>query len=70
METRAIDPARMGRRIAEVQDKLDGMGRARLEVEEALHTRRLEPIDPGTILDYVRDLKEFLEDSNIFEHGS
>jgi len=29
--------------------------------------RRLEPIDPRTVLGYVKDLKEFLEESNIFE---
>ncbi|MFQ6122130.1 MAG: recombinase family protein [Dehalococcoidales bacterium] len=67
VETRAIDPVRMGRRIAEVQDKIEDMRMAKLEVEEALQTRRLEPIDPKIVLDYVRDLKEFLVDSNIFE---
>ena len=43
------------------------MQKVRLEIEEALQTRRLEPIDPKTVLDYVKDLKEFLEDSNMFE---
>ncbi len=43
------------------------MQKVRLEIEEALQTRRLEPIDPQTVLDYVKDLKEFLEDSNMFE---
>lgn len=51
----------------DLQDKIEEMRRARLEIEEALQTRRLEPIDPRMVLDYVRDLKEFLEESNIFE---
>jgi site-specific DNA recombinase len=67
IETRAIEPVRMAKRITEVQDKIEEMRKVRLEIEEALQTRRLEPIDPQTVLDYVKDLKEFLEDSNIFE---
>jgi DNA invertase Pin-like site-specific DNA recombinase len=67
VETRAIEPARMANRITEVQDKIDEMKRLRFEVEEALRTRRLEPIDPETVLEYVKDLKEFLEESSIFE---
>jgi len=67
VETRAIDPARMGNRIAEVQDKIEELRRAKLEIEQALHTRRLEPIEPRIVLDYVKDLKEFLDESNIFE---
>jgi site-specific DNA recombinase len=27
----------------------------------------LEPIDPKTVLDYIKDLKEFLEESKVFE---
>ena len=38
-----------------------------MEIEEALQTRCLESIDPKTVLEYIKDLKEFLEDSNIFE---
>ena len=67
VETRAIDPVRMGNRIAEVQDKIEELRRAKFEIEEALHTRRLEPIEPRIVLDYVKDLKEFLDESNIFE---
>ena len=67
VETRAIDPARMGNRIAGVQDKIEELRRAKLEIEQALHTRRLEPIEPRIVLDYVKDLKEFLDESNIFE---
>ncbi|MCL0091356.1 recombinase family protein [Dehalococcoidales bacterium] len=67
IETRAIEPVRMAKRITEVQDKIEEMRKIRLEIEEALQTRRLEPIDPQTVLDYVKDLKEFLEESNIFE---
>ncbi|MAE11285.1 MAG: hypothetical protein CL876_05165 [Dehalococcoidales bacterium] len=32
-----------------------------------MHTHRLEPIEPRIVLDYVKDLKEFLDESNIFE---
>jgi site-specific DNA recombinase len=67
VETRTIDPARMGNRIAEVQDKIEELRRSELEIEEALHTRRLEPIGPKIVLDYVKGLKEFLDESNIFE---
>lgn len=67
VETKAIDPVRMAKRIADVQDKIDEMRRVRLEIEEALQTRRLEPVDPKTVLGYIKDLKEFLEDSSIFE---
>jgi len=67
IETKAIEPVRMAKRITEVQDKIEGMRKVRLEIEEAIQTRRLEPIDPQTVLDYVKDLKEFLEESNIFE---
>jgi chromosome segregation ATPase len=67
VETKAIDPVRMAKRIADVQDKIDEMRRVRLEIEEALQTRRLEPVDPEAVLGYIKDLKEFLEDSSIFE---
>ena len=67
METRAIEPVRMANRIMEVQDKIEEMGRIRLEIEEALQTRRLEPIEPQTVLTYVKDLKALLEECNIFE---
>jgi len=67
IETRAIEPIRMAKRITEVQNKIEEMRKVRLEIEEALQTRRLEPIEPQTVLDYVKDLKEFLEESNIFE---
>jgi len=46
----AIVPARMGRRIAEVKDRIEEMRRAELEVEKALQTRRLEPIDPKVVM--------------------
>ena len=67
VETRAIEPVRMANRIMEVQDKIEEMGRIRLEIEEALQTRRLEPIEPQTVLTYVKDLKALLEECNIFE---
>lgn len=67
VETKAIEPVRIAKRITEVQDKIEEMRRVRLEVEEALQTRRLEPIDPQTVLTYVKDLKAFLEECNIFE---
>lgn len=67
VETRAIESVRMANRITEVQDKIEEMRRVRLDVEEALQTRGLEPIDPQTVLTYVKDLKAFLEECNIFE---
>lgn len=57
----------MAQRITEVQDKIEELGKARLEVEEALQAQRLEPIDPSTVIDYVKDLKCLLEESSIFE---
>jgi len=67
VETKAIEPVRMAQRITQVQDKIDEMQKVRLGIEEALQTRRLEPLDPKVVLDYVKDLKQFLEESNIFE---
>ncbi len=67
VETKAIDPVRMATRIADVQDRIDEMKRARCEVEDTLLTHRLEPIDPQVIMENVKDLREFLEDSNLFE---
>jgi predicted nucleic acid-binding Zn-ribbon protein len=67
VETKAIELVRMAQRITQLQDKIEEMQKVRLEIEEALQTCRLEPIDPKTVLDYVKDLKQFLEESNIFE---
>ena len=38
-----------------------------MEIEEALHKHRRQPIDPKAILEYIEDLKGFMEDSSIFE---
>jgi len=51
----------MAKRITEVQDKLEEMRRVRLDVEEALQTRRLEPIDPQTVLTYVKENMGLME---------
>jgi len=67
VETKAIEPVRMAKRIADVQDKVNEMRRARFEIEEDIRRRRLEPLDPGAVVAYVADLKRFLESSNIFE---
>jgi len=67
VETRSIEPVRMAKRIADVQDKVEEMRRARFEVEEDVRRRRLEPLDTKSVMEYVKDLKEFLESSNIFE---
>jgi hypothetical protein len=58
---------RMDSRIAEVQDKIEELKRAKFEIEGALRTHWLEPIETRIVLDYVKDLKEFLDESNIFE---
>ena len=55
VETRAIEPGRMAQRITDVQDKIEEMRKVRLEIEESLQIRRLESIDPQTVLDYVKD---------------
>jgi len=67
VETKTIDPVRMSKRIVDVQDKINEMTRVRLEIEEALHKHRRQPIDPKVILEYIEDLKGFMEDSSIFE---
>ena len=67
VETRSIEPVRMAKRIAEVQDKVNEMRKARFEVEEDIRRRRLEPLDADVVVKYVNDLKKFLESSNIFE---
>lgn len=67
VETKAIEPVRMAKRIADVQDKVNEMRKAKFEVEEDVRRRRLEPLDPKSVVMYVKDLKMFLESSNIFE---
>jgi len=67
IETKAIEPVRMAKRIADVQDKVNEMRKARFEIEEDIRRRRLEPLDPKVVIEYVTDLKKFLESSNIFE---
>ena len=67
VETKTIEPVRMAKRITDVQDKVNEMRKARFEVEEDVRRRRLEPLDPKSVMEYVKNLKEFLESSNIFE---
>ena len=67
VETKTIEPVRMAKRIAEVQDRVNEMRKSRFEVEEDIRRRRLEPLDPEVVVEYVNDLKKFLESSNIFE---
>jgi len=67
VETRSIEPVRMAKRIADVQDKVNEMRKARFEVEEDVRRRRLEPLDADVVVKYVNDLKRFVESSNIFE---
>ena len=67
VETKTIEPVRMAKRIADVQDKVNEMRKARFEVEEDVRRRRLEPLDSKVVVEYVNDLKKFLESSNIFE---
>ena len=67
VETKTIEPTRMAKRIADVQDKVNEMRKAKFEVEEDIRRRRLEPLDPEAVIEYVADLKKFLESSNIFE---
>jgi site-specific DNA recombinase len=67
VETKAIEPVRMAKRIAEVQDKVNEMRKARFEIEEYFRRRRLEPLDAEVVVKYVNDLKKFPESSNIFE---
>ena len=67
IETKAIEPTRMAQRITEVQSKLEELRRARIEAEQALQAKRLEPIEPSTVFAYVQDLKCLLEESNILE---
>jgi len=67
IETKAIEPVRMAKRIADVQDKVNEMRKARFEIEEDIRRRRLEPLVPEVVVKYVNDLKKFLESSNIFE---
>jgi site-specific DNA recombinase len=57
----------MARRIAEVQDKVNEMRKAKFEIEEDFRRRRLEPLVPEVVVKYVNDFKKFLESSNIFE---
>jgi len=70
VETRAVEPARMAERITTVQDKIEALRKARMEIEEVMRSRRIEPIDPKMVLHYVEDLKGSLEESTVFERRS
>lgn len=67
VETKTIEPVRMAKRIAEVQDKISEMRKTRFEIEEDIRRSRLEPLDLKVVVEYVNDLKKFLESSNIFK---
>lgn len=67
VETRAIEPGRMAKRIAEVQDKLDQMRQAKLNLENGQDTNKAMYIDPQKVLSYVAELRRFLDERGLFE---
>jgi site-specific DNA recombinase len=70
IETRAVEPKRMARRLEEVQDKIDGLKKTRLSVEEDQWARQTDRIDPQKVLTYVHELRSFLDNESLFERKS
>ncbi|MGI2336845.1 MAG: recombinase family protein [Dehalogenimonas sp.] len=67
VETKAIDPARMAGRITELQDKIDEIKQARLDLEEDHVWQKARLFDPQRILPYVAELREFLDICGVVE---
>ena len=67
VETKKIEPDRMGQRIAEVQDKLNLMRQAKLDLENGGNSNRTTYIDPEKVLSYVAELRHFLDERGLFE---
>jgi len=70
IETKAVDAKRMGRRLEEVQDKIEQLRKTRLEVEQSQLDRRAEEIDTKKVLTYVHELRQFLDREGLFERRS
>jgi hypothetical protein len=67
IETKTIEPARMAQRIAEVQNKLDQMRQAKLDLENGHDSNRAAYIDPQKVLSHVAELRCFLDERGLFE---
>ena len=67
VETGKIEPVRMAQRIADVQDKLNLMRKAKLELENGHESRGQAYIDPQKVLSHVAELRSFLDERGLFE---
>ncbi len=67
IETKTIEPARMAQRIAEVQNKLDQMRQAKLDIENGNEGTRAPYLDPQKVLSYVAEMRQFLDERGLFE---
>ncbi|AQY72674.1 hypothetical protein B1772_00975 [Dehalococcoides mccartyi] len=67
VETKKIEPDRMAQRIADVQDKLNLMRQAKLELENGHDFNKAVYIDPQKVLSYVAELRHFLDERGLFE---
>ncbi len=70
VETKSIDPARMSKRIIEVQDKIDEINQVKLEIERAQWHKHADKIDPDRVLRYVRELRDFIDVKGVFDKKS
>jgi site-specific DNA recombinase len=66
IETKSIEPERMSNRIIEVQDKVEQLKKAKLEIEEAHWKQQTQFIDPEKVLTYVQELRAFIDEKGLF----
>jgi hypothetical protein len=66
IETKSIEPDRMSNRIVEVQDKIEQLKKAKLEIEAAHWKQQTQFIDPEQVLIYIRELREFIDEKGLF----
>jgi len=66
IETKSIEPERMAKRIKDVQDKVEELGKAKLQIEEAHWKQNSQLIDPQKVLSYVSELRDFIDEKGLF----
>jgi site-specific DNA recombinase len=65
LETGEFKGGELASRIKALLQKKEELIGARAEAEEALHLQIIEPADPEIVRNYVRDLKQLLEESEL-----
>jgi len=57
----------MAKRVIQVQDKIEELRKAKLDIQGSLQAHRQEPLEPAIVLQYVKELQCLLEESDICE---